>query len=75
MKHCSERIGESYFRTPRNTIKAFLDLLAILEQNKGASWTDFVGKIELVEDTPDEDDPEASESEGDEDDELKTFQL
>jgi hypothetical protein len=27
MQHCEKKIGEAYFRTPRNTIKAFLDLL------------------------------------------------
>jgi hypothetical protein len=33
MAHCSKTIGDAYFRTPRNTITAFIDLLAILEQN------------------------------------------
>src|SRR5690606_31871199 len=25
MSHCSDRIGESYFRTPRNTVTAFVN--------------------------------------------------
>ncbi|MCM1982630.1 ATP-binding protein [Lyngbya confervoides] len=33
MAHCSQRIGDAYFRTPRNTIMAFINLLAILQQN------------------------------------------
>jgi hypothetical protein len=33
MAHCSQTIGDAYFRTPRNTITAFIDLLAVLEQN------------------------------------------
>ena len=33
MQHCSQRIGEAYFRTPRNTIKEFVNLLAVLDQN------------------------------------------
>ena len=33
MEHCSEHVGEAYFRTPRNTIKAFVHMLAVLEQN------------------------------------------
>ncbi len=54
MVHCSKRIGEAYFRTPRNTIKAFLDLLAILDQNPGASWQDLVGQVEFrAEENPD----------------------
>ncbi len=33
MAHCSKRLGESFFRTPRTTITAFINLLAVLEQN------------------------------------------
>lgn len=35
MQHCSDRVGDSYFRTPRNTVTAFVDLLAVIEQNPG----------------------------------------
>ena len=35
MAHCSSRIGDDYFRTPRTTIKEFVNLLAVLEQNPG----------------------------------------
>ena len=38
MAHCSTRIGDAYFRTPRTTIKEFVDLLAVLEQNPAAHW-------------------------------------
>ena len=38
MKHCSEHIGDGYFRTPRATITAFANLLATLDQNPGANW-------------------------------------
>ena len=34
MRHCSERIGARYFQTPRNTIKAFVQLMAILDQTQ-----------------------------------------
>ena len=30
MEHCSARIGDAYFRTPRNTIKEFVNFLAVL---------------------------------------------
>lgn len=49
--HCSNKIGDSYFRTPRTTIKAFLDLLSILEQYPSIKWTDVMGNIEIVADT------------------------
>lgn len=50
MRHCATRIGEAYFRTPRNTIKAFVQLLAILEQNPDADWRNLVGGVDVVED-------------------------
>jgi hypothetical protein len=48
MGHCSQRIGEAYFRTPRNTIKAFIDLLSVLDQNKQVSWTDLVSQVSVA---------------------------
>jgi hypothetical protein len=50
MEHCSKRIGDSYFRTPRTTITAFINLLAVLEQNPGTQWHDLVGGVEVVAD-------------------------
>lgn len=52
MEHCSKRIGDAYFRTPRNTVKAFLDLLAVLEQNEGRSWRDLLGSVQVAPDAP-----------------------
>lgn len=48
MNHCAHRIGDAYFRSPRTTIKEFLNLLAVLEQNPGADWRTLVGQIELA---------------------------
>lgn len=54
MTHCSKRIGEAYFRTPRNTITAFVNLLAVLEQNPSVSWREVLGNVQLaVEANPD----------------------
>jgi len=50
MQHCSQRIGDAYFRTPRNTITAFVNLLAVLEQNKGVSWQQLLGHVEIASD-------------------------
>lgn len=66
MGHCNQRIGEAYFRTPRNTIKAFLQFLSIIEQNPGTDWKELVGSA-----TPEpEDEPEAET-----DDELVDLRL
>ncbi|MGV0028895.1 ATP-binding protein [Phormidesmis priestleyi] len=54
MSHCSRRIGDAYFRTPRNTIKAFIDLLSVLDQNKQITWTDLVSQVNIAfEENPD----------------------
>jgi hypothetical protein len=48
MAHCSQRIGDAYFRTPRNTVKAFVDLLSVLDQNKQITWTDLVAQVNIT---------------------------
>ena len=50
MDHCNKRIGEAYFRTPRTTVKAFVQLLAVLEQNPGTKWQDVLGGIDIAPD-------------------------
>ena len=50
MNYCENKIGDSYFRTPRNTIKGFLDLLSILEQYPSLKWNDIIEKVEIEED-------------------------
>ncbi len=73
MQHCSKKIGEAYFRTPRNTIKAFVNLLSVLEQNPDLRWND------LIEETAIEDESgiAAKEAIADEinDDDLATLRL
>lgn len=63
MVHCSERIGEAYFRTPRNTIKAFCQLLSVLEQNPETDWHSLLGTVAVAPDVP-EDDADIPEPEG-----------
>ncbi|HET6484589.1 MAG TPA: ATP-binding protein [Actinoplanes sp.] len=62
MAYCSARLGDAYFRTPRETIRGFLDLLALLEQHPDLRWSDLIGKLDLG-------------AAGTEDDELTSFQL
>ncbi len=50
MSHCSKKIGDSYFRTPRTTIKAFLDFLAVLDQNP-VKWSDLVEQTQVYADS------------------------
>ena len=70
MGHCNQRLGEAYFRTPRTTITAFINLLAVLEQNPGTDWRSLLGAVEIAPDRGGEADTQV-----DADDELATFQL
>ena len=50
MEHCQKRVGETYFRTPRTTITAFINLLAVLEQNANANWRELLGQVSIDKD-------------------------
>lgn len=50
MEHCARRVGDTYFRTPRTTITAFINLLAVLEQNPGTDWRTLLDAIEVEAD-------------------------
>lgn len=71
MNYCSSRLGEKYFRTPRTSITAFINLLAILEQNKEAQWKELIGSLEIQRDNG----GFADKDEVIEDDVLATFRL
>lgn len=70
MEHCSKRLGNDFFRTPRTTITSFINLLAVLDQNPGTDWQQQLGQVEVARDTGG--DADASE---DPDDELASFTL
>jgi hypothetical protein len=73
LEHCSKKIGDAYFRTPRNTIKAFVDMLAVLEQSETLKWHQLIERVDIQQeintDMPD------IETDVSEDDELATFRL
>ena len=50
--HCSQTIGEAYFRTPRNTIKAFIDMLALLEQDSSLTWNSLIDRVDIQKEQP-----------------------
>jgi len=70
MQHCSQRLGNSYFRTPRTTITSFIDLLTILQENPQVRWEDLIKKIDVAPDHGGDSDQLV----GDED-ELASFKL
>jgi BREX system ATP-binding protein BrxC/D len=84
MRYCASRIGDAYFRTPRETVKGFLDLLALLDQHPGVGWQALLDQVDLTPVAPDAQ-PDAQPDAGpgrrpepdvtSPDDELHTFRL
>jgi len=70
MEHCSNRIGDTYFRTPRTTITSFVNMLAVLEQNPSTDWKHLLGGLEVAADTGG-----AADLKVDDEDELASFKL
>lgn len=47
MGHCSQTLGAEFFNTPRDAVKAFTDLLSILDGNPGVRWRDLLQDLNL----------------------------
>lgn len=85
MHHCSRKIGDAYFRTPRNTVTAFVNLLAVLEQNPGVSWQQLLDQVQVtpeanpdlqpLEDQEDGEQPPTESETKPGDDNLASFKL
>lgn len=71
LKHCSQTIGDAYFRTPRNTIKAFLDMLAVIDQNPNIAWNNLVASVTIEEEKPSDVELDIEDTE----DDLADFKL
>lgn len=71
LEHCSIKIGDAYFRTPRNTIKAFTDMLSVLEQNDHIHWKDLIEDVTVQKEKPSDIEDDVL----DDDDELADFRL
>ena len=77
LAHCSQRIGDAYFRTPRNTIKAFVDLLSVLEQGADVQWNQLISQVHVDTEgnTNMPDVPILCDEDDGDDDSLATFRL
>lgn len=72
MEHCGKAIGSDFFRTPRDSVRQFVQLLNLLEQNPGARWQDLLGASAPPAPGEAPSPPAAEPSEGDD---LTTFRL
>ena len=70
---CQERMGAAYFQTPRDTIKDFIGLLNVLQQNPGADWKVLLGQITTT--NVQTADPAETTVAPDEDDDLASFKV
>ncbi len=71
MRHCGERVGDAYFRTPRNTVTQFVHMLSILQQNPSAVWSDLISNVEISQHRGDD----LSDIPVTQDDELHSFRI
>ncbi len=46
LEDCHNRMGATFFQTPRDTVKDFVNLLNAIEQNPGKSWQSYIEKLE-----------------------------
>ena len=74
LEHCSKTIGDSYFRTPRNTIKAFLDMLTVIDQSPDTTWDQLVENTTIDEELSSDSGIEVTQD-TDGDDEFANFAL
>ena len=75
MDHCHKRIGEAYFRTPRTTIRAFVQLLSVLQQNPRSRWEDLLGTVAIAPDLGGAEDNILEPMMNGSDDELTTLRI
>lgn len=74
LEHCSKTIGDSYFRTPRNTIKAFLDMLTVIDQSPDTTWDQLISATAIDAEVHSDADIEIT-ADAEKDDEFANFSL
>jgi hypothetical protein len=73
MERSNRVLGAGYFMNPRMPIKAFLNVLFVIDQNPGISWRDVIEESAIEKDRPaDTSQPDAG---ADDDDELANLTL
>jgi len=47
LTHCSRTLGAGFYQTPRDSVKAFVGFLSVLEQNPGADWRQMIDAVQV----------------------------
>jgi hypothetical protein len=71
LQSCQQRMGAAYFQTPRDTVKDFIGLLNVLQQNPSADWRALIGQLKTQAPAP----PESEVAVTDHDDDLASFKV
>ena len=72
LQECNARMGAAYFQTPRDTVKDFVGLLNMLEQDSSRSWQDHLQRRSPASEQPQRDDKPSAASGSDD---LSEFRL
>jgi hypothetical protein len=80
MNHCAKTLGSDFFLTPRDSVKAFVGFLSVIEQNPGVNVNGLLATTKVEhevdpESLPAPPDTETPLSDPDADDGLATFKL
>ena len=70
---CAQRMGAAYFQTPRETVKDWVGLLNVVQQNPSADWRQLIGEIKTV--AAPQVDPSVAAASPEADDDLASFKL
>jgi hypothetical protein len=73
LRSCQQRMGAAYFQTPRETVKDFIGLLNVVEQNRQVDWRTLIAGIKTVATPPQ--DPSIDEGRAGKDDDLASFKV
>jgi hypothetical protein len=77
LNHCANKLGADFYQTPRDSVKAFVGLLSVLEQNSGTDWRSLLDELPIeqsFDNDSDSDEPDESSTQSAQD-ELAVFTL
>ena len=56
MNHCLSKLGAEFYQTPRESVKAFVGFMSVLEQNPNTNWRDLLQNVSVEKLSNDEED-------------------
>ena len=75
LQNCQDRMGAEYYLTPRNTVKDFVGLLKVLEQNPHDNWKQVLQEHARAASTAPKASSQSNDMQNESDDDLTEFRL